>query len=227
MAGLMDKARSSRDKLFSMYETKRLAKKRYIIITNNCWGYELYQSTDREYNTPFVGLFLFPECYLRFLENFHECINSRLRFTQQSKYFKEFKSYPIGVLGNDIEIHFLHYNSVEAAFNKWEQRVARFNEAIAAGTGIYFKLCDTEGCNPAQLKRFHALPFKHKLSLGLQKYNHKNHLHVPYLRNKTGTSLVDGAKLFKKRYTYFDITQWLLTGEITKTPRSRIFSLLP
>ncbi len=227
MAGLKDTVRNLRDKLFSLYEARRLKNKPYIIITNNCWGYELYESTGREYNTPFVGLFLFPECYLRFLENFHECMNTKLKFTHQSKYFTGFKPYPIGILGNDIEIHFQHYPSIEAALSKWDRRVARYNEVVAAGAGIYFKLCDNENCNAAQLERFHALPFKYKLSLGLQKYNNKNHLHVPFLRNKDGTSLVDGAKLFKKRYTYFDITQWLLKGKVSKTFSSRLFSLFP
>lgn len=215
-----------RDQLLANYEQRRLKLKPYVIISNNCWGYELYQATGREYNTPFIGLFLFPDCYLRLLENFDGLIAQPLRFKEQSKYYAQKKHYPIGVLGDDIEIHFLHYASDADARTKWDRRIERMQQARAAGTEVYIKLCDAENCGQGELARFHALPFSHKLSLGLQAFNHPHHLHVPYLRNKAGTALVDGARLFKKRYSYFDITQWLLAGEISKTPYSRLLGFL-
>lgn len=216
-----------RDQLLASYELRRLKRKAYVIISNNCWGYELYQSTGREYNTPFIGLFLFPDCYLRLLENFDICIAQELRFKAQSKYYVHKKHYPIGVLGDDIEIHFLHYASEAEALTKWNRRIERMQQARATGAELYIKLCDAEGCGQAELARFHKLPVSHKLSLGLQAFNHPCHLHIPHLRNKAGTALVDGAKLFKKRYSYFDITHWLLTGEIAKTPGSRLLALMP
>jgi len=226
MVVFKDELREVRDKLFSLYEVSRLKNKSYVLVTNNCWGYELYNSTGREYNTPFVGLFLFPECYLRFLENFDHCMNADMQFTHQSRYYTEPKHYPIGVIDGDIEIHFLHYKSEAEAREKWKRRVCRFQTSVAAGAEIYFKLCDCEGCSPEHLARFHALPFVHKLSIGLQGFNNISHIHVPRLCNKSGTALVDGAKLFKKRYTYFDITRWLLDGDVAKTSTSRLFSLL-
>jgi uncharacterized protein (DUF1919 family) len=224
---LKQQLQRGRDRLFANYEQRRLKRKAFVIISNNCWGYELYQSIGREYNTPFIGLFLFPDCYLRLLENFESLITQELQFKSQSKYYDQQKHYPIGVLGDDIEIHFLHYASEAEARNKWGRRVERMQQARNAGAELYLKLCDAENCGPAELARFHALPFSHKLSLGFQAFNHPCHLHLPYLRNKAATALVDGAKLFKKRYSYFDITHWLLTGEIAKTPRSRFLALLP
>lgn len=215
-----------RDQLFASYESRRLKRKPYVIISNNCWGYELYQATGREYNTPFIGLFLFPDCYLRLLENFEDCIAQELQFKEQSKYYAQKKHYPIGVLGDDIEIHFLHYSSEAEARTKWSRRVERMQLARAAGAELYVKLCDAENCGQSELARFHALPFSHKLSLGFQAFKHPRHLHIPFLGNKAGTALVDGAKLFKKRYSYFDVTQWLLTGEITKTICSRLLGFI-
>lgn len=223
---LKQQLQRGRDQLFANYEQQRLKRKSYVIISNNCWGYELYQGTGREYNTPFVGLFLFPDCYLRFLENFESCIAQELRFKTQSKYDGQKKHYPIGVLDDDIEIHFLHYASEAEARNKWTRRIKRMQQARVAGAELYIKLCDAENCGQAELARFHALPFCHKLSLGFQAFQHPNHLHVPFLRNAAGTALVDGAKLFKRRYSYFDITHWLLTGEIAKTPGSRLLALV-
>lgn len=227
MSIIKEELRDVRDRIFSFYEANRLKNKSYVLVTNNCWGYELYNSTGREYNTPFIGLFLLPECYLRFLERFEYCLNAELKFTSQSKYYAQPKSYPIGVIDGDIEIHFLHYKSETEAREKWQRRVCRFKRAVADGAEIYFKLCDCEGCSPEHLARFHALPFPNKISIGLQGFNSPCHIHVPKLRNPSGTSLVDGARLFKKRYTYFDITQWLLRGKVSKTSASRIFSIFP
>jgi len=227
MAVFKDELRNFRDKLFSVYERNRLKNKAYVLVTNNCWGYELYNAIGREYNTPFVGLFLFPECYLQFLENFEYCLAADLQFTHQSRYYPEEKSYPIGLINDVIEIHFLHYKSQTEAREKWQRRMSRFQQSVTSGAEIYFKLCDCEGCSSEHLKRFHALPFVHKLSIGLQYFNHVGHIHVPQLHNSSGKTLIDGARLFKKRYTYFDITQWLLKGRITKTSISRLFSLLP
>lgn len=215
-----------RDQIFSVYERNKLKNISYIIISNNCWGYELYGSTDREYNTPFIGLFMMPECYLQFLENFDTYINTDLSFIQKSKYYDKPRAYPVGTLGNGMEIHFLHYESESEAKQKWIRRMLRLKSALASKAAIYIKICDCEGCTLEHLERFHNLPFQNKLSIGLHKINHPSHLYVPNLRNRFTGQLVDGAKLFKKRYGYFDITNWLLKGEIRKTFMSRIFSIM-
>lgn len=223
---LKKKLQDVRDKLFSSYEARRLKTKPFIIVTNNCWGFELYNATGREYNTPLVGLFLMPECYVRFLENFGECIDAELKFADTSRYGNPVKHYPVGVLPHDIEIHFLHYSSREAASEKWNRRVSRLKKDMANGTELFLKL-DREGYTPEQIARFHALPFKNKVSVGLQKFDSEAHLHVPRMCQKPSGKIYDGAKLYKKRYRYFDITSWLLGGKISHSPMSRIFRFFP
>lgn len=215
-----------RDQIFSIYERIQLKDSSYLIISNNCWGYELYGSTGCEYNTPFIGLFMMPECYLQLLENFETYINSELTFLPKSKYHEQPRAYPVGTLGNGLEIHFLHYASESEAKQKWNCRMLRLKTAMASKISIFVKMCDCEGCSLEHLERFHALPFNNKLSIGLLKINHPSHLYVPCLRHSLTGKLIDGAKLFKKRYAYFDITHWILTGEIRKTPLSRIFSII-
>lgn len=216
-----------RDKLFSIYETKKLGNKKFIIVTNNCWGFELYTSIRREYNTPFVGLFVMPECYLRFLENFDECINTEMAFTDSSRYGKPDKHYPVGLLPKGIEIHFLHYSSREEALTKWNRRITRLRTERADGAGLYFKLCDAGDCTAEHLARFHKLPFENKISLGLQKFSAPTHIDLPEMREQSSGKLLDGAKLFKRRYHYFDITDWILFGRVSHSPVSRLFALLP
>lgn len=213
--------------LFSRYESKRLKKVPFAIISNNCWGHELYKSTRREYNTPFIGLFMFPECYLALLRNFDKLINNELKFSSQSKYFNTLKHYPIGILGGDVEIHFLHYKTQEEATEKWNRRCDRLRQALKNNTPLYVKLCDNDGCTKDQLVQFHALDFAYKISIGLQQFPSEQHFYVPGLINKQKGTLIDGAKLFNKRYRYFDITQWILNGNQSKTLTAKVFGLLP
>lgn len=222
---LKQKLQKLRSDLFSRYEKKQLQGAPFAIISNNCWGYELYHSTHREYNTPFIGLFLFPECYLKLLENFDGIINSELKFSTQSKYFTTKKNYPIGVLDNSIEIHFLHYKNEEEALEKWTRRCKRLQHALKNKVPLYIKLCDNEGCTAEQLNQFHELPFAHKISIGMHQHSSPQHFHVPELIDTKKGTLIDGAKLFNKRYHYFDITQWILSGKLIHTPTAKFFSL--
>lgn len=217
---------SVRDRLFSTYERQKLKSSNFIIVANNCWGYELYSATGREYNTPFVGLFLMTECYIRLLENFDECINAELKFTQKSKYGDSEKHYPVGLLPHDIEIHFLHYSSQEEALIKWNRRIRRLKDAIEKGAELYIKLCDSEGWTLEQISKFHKLPFRNKISLGVKEFESDAHVYVPNMRQPSGR-IFDGAKLYKKRYRYFDITIWILEGRIAHSPISRFFALFP
>jgi len=75
----------------------------------------------------------------------------------------------------------LHYKSLEEALDKWTRRAARLRKAIANNTPLYIKLCDNEGCTSEHLAQFHSLPFKNKISIGVQDFQSPNHIHVPRL----------------------------------------------
>jgi uncharacterized protein (DUF1919 family) len=208
-------------------ERYRLKNKAFIIISNNCWGYDLYNVLGRQYNTPFVGLFLFPECYIRFLENFKTCINSEISFSKTSKYLPDTPSYPMGVLGGGIEIHFLHYSSEKEALEKWNRRIARLKEAVCSNEPIFLKFCDRDGCTTEHMSRFHSLAFENKLSIGITSFNAASHLHCPNLIDSEGNSVVDGVKLYNQRYHYFDISDWILEGKVKRSMVSRCLTLTP
>ncbi len=214
-----------RDSIYARYERAELRDKNFILIANNCWGYTLYDSLGREYNTPFIGLFLYPECYLRLLENLDDYLESKLQFSNQSRYFAHQVHYPIGYL-RDIEIHFLHYDSVEEAQAKWSRRLIRMQQARAKGASYCFKFCDRDGCTYEQLARFHALPYTVKLSLGAQPFPAQEHIHVPLLQEKNKKSIVDGATQFSRRYGYFDVTAWIKRGVLTRRLSARLLGLL-
>ncbi len=136
----------------------------FSIISNNCWGGFVYQYFGLGYRTPFIGLFINTPCYLKLLKNI-DLIYEKLRFIQASEsryitYMKEadiYDKYPIGVLGEDIEIHFLHYSSAEEARMKWEKRLPRLNR-----NNLLVKFNQTSP-SPDLLTEFDQLPYKNKI----------------------------------------------------------------
>ena len=212
--------------IINRFEKRRLKNAEFILISNNCWGYSLYGDIGRPYNTPFVGLFLFPECYIRFLENFETCINSTINFSDHSRYIQKKPSYPIGILQNGIEIHFMHYKTEQEALQKWNRRMERLKKAIKINTPIFIKICDRDGCEDNHLHRFHKLNFKNKISIGIRKFNNKNHIYTPKLKDPQCGCVLSGNYLYIKRYHYFDITEWILSGRIHRTLSSRLLSLI-
>jgi uncharacterized protein (DUF1919 family) len=87
----------------------RLRHKSFSIITNNCWGAQIYQKLRRIYTTPFVGLFIPPSCYLTMLRDFNHYLQAALTFVKESRRdavnrFREGRGlgYPIGNLGGEV-----------------------------------------------------------------------------------------------------------------------------
>ncbi|MHC5830493.1 MAG: DUF1919 domain-containing protein, partial [Nostoc sp.] len=108
----------------------RLKNRNFSIISDDCYGGSVYRELGLQYTTPFVGLFILAPCYLKLLSNLSYYLQSDLLFQQHSKYPEvEYKrldkdnNYPLGVLRDEIEIHFLHYDNQEEAHNKWQRRI--------------------------------------------------------------------------------------------------------
>lgn len=212
--------------IINTIEYFRLREKPFVIISNNCWGYELYNVLGRKYNTPFVGLFVFPECYIQFLENFDTCINSEIEFSTVSKYMPTNPSYPIGLVCGCIEIHFLHYSSEEEAFSKWNRRLARLKKAKEAKTPFFVKFCDRDGCKKDHIARFYATPFHNRISIGINEFDALSHLYQPELKDLSKGSVMDGLQLYRKRYHYFDVSDWISSGIVRQSLSSKILSLI-
>lgn len=207
-------------------ERSRLHDKSFAIISNNCWGYELYNALGREYNTPFVGVFFFAECYLRLLEDFETYLDADVAFITTSRHSPGPFNYPIGVLRGEIEIHFLHYSRQEEALGVWKRRVARLRKAVDAGVPLFVKFCDRYNCTSGHIARFHALPFENKLSLGINALDTSTHLCQPELKDAGGDFVVDGVTLYWKRYHYFDVCEWIGTGKVRQSLISRSLALI-
>lgn len=68
--------------------------------------------------------------------------------------------HPVGRLGDDVVIDFLHYSTFDEAKQAWEKRKRRIH-----WDNLYVVLVERDGCTVDDLKAFDALELKHKVAL--------------------------------------------------------------
>lgn len=173
---IIDKAR----KIKKQYTDWRLFKKRepyfkelkkYInddvsIISSNCFAGRIMQDLHIQYNSPTLGLYFWAADYIEFLSNLkHYLLEANFSFVDHSKYAlgderrnNNSHWYPIGLLDNKVEIHFLHYFTEEEALEKWKKRAQRVNFDNLLIIGMEQNLC-----NQKCVFDFDKLPFDNKL----------------------------------------------------------------
>jgi uncharacterized protein (DUF1919 family) len=181
------------------------------VISNDCWGGSLYQDFGWEYRTPFVGLAIMAPCYIRMISDLEDHMKSPLRFKDFSKY-KEMDDnrkllkelYPIGVLGDDLEIHFFHYQDEAEARAKWERRVKRINWSFLA---VKFSV-DKDYSSYELLQQFDRMHFARRIAFS--KDAHPELQHVVQVSNY----LANGAMLYRRSICQFDLPVWLESGKI-------------
>ena len=84
-------------KFFEKKDRAALRNKDFVIISNNCWGGQVYQWYQLPYNTPFVGMFIYGPCYIKLLKNFDHYMAQELKFGAVSIYKDRAKTYPLGI----------------------------------------------------------------------------------------------------------------------------------
>lgn len=136
------------------------------IITNNCYGIQYYSDNNVDYNTPFIGLFMYAPCYIKFLENYQHFINIDMVENKLSRYGIHF-TYPIGNIAG-CEIHFHHEKNFNDAKAKWDRRKAR----MAEFKKCILKLCDRDLFNSDILQRFVDLDHPKKILFISNKWNY-------------------------------------------------------
>lgn len=170
----MNNIKKNIKKIIGNFNKFGLENREFTIISNNCWGGFVYQKFNLQYRTPFIGLFLFAPDYIELLENFDVLMKEKLFFIEakDSKYKDElikndtFNKYPIAKLGNNVEIHFLHYHSNEEARSKWEERCLRINNE-----NMLVKFSDKDKCYDELIIRFDKLNFKNKICFTTKRFS--------------------------------------------------------
>ena len=151
--------REELNKYFAPHRNKKLLNPSFTIISNNCWGGCVYRYLSLPYTSPTIGLYLFSDDFIKLVYNLKHYMESELSFISytQSKHRKSLEdtkttTCPIGVI-DDIEIVFLHYNSPEEAYEKWNKRKKRI-----IWDNIYYKMSEQNECSLELMKKFDQLP---------------------------------------------------------------------
>lgn len=116
-------------------ELKSLLPGDVSIISSNCFAGRIYQDFHKPYLSPTAGLFFTAEDFNEFCRHVrHYTTDAQLTFASVSKNPKVNArrqkynlSYPIGLLDNKIELHFLLFKSENEAKTKWTRRCERIN----------------------------------------------------------------------------------------------------
>jgi uncharacterized protein (DUF1919 family) len=192
------------------------------IVCNNCLGGFVYKDLGRQYETPFVGLFLYPDCFVRLATNFSQISLSDLQFVDASKYNMANRrrtvhgKYPIGILDGGIEIHFNHYESVEHARSIWMRRCRR-----VVSENLRFILVQRELCTTDLICDF--LTRASGPSIAFVAFGSPSFRNAVPLRDCFGkpyvTDLVKYPQLYRSE---FDMAAWLNTGKVTTSRYYRI-----
>jgi uncharacterized protein (DUF1919 family) len=193
----------------------RLHGQPFCLISNNCLGRRLYQILGRDYNTPFIGLFMMPYCFTELVIHFEEYMSRELRFVAESKYKSLNQSredggrYPIGIIGG-AEIHFLHYKSEQEALEKWNRRKARIDM-----DNLYYLMIANGPYDDAMLERYACEYARNKVF-----FHRERSRQLP-----TGVYIPSDAPNMGNLYSqyqrfvgYFDFSDWMLKKEL----RSRL-----
>lgn len=192
-------------KYFGSTNFKKASRRDFVIIANNCWGAEVYKRYNKPYNTPFIGLFLYGEDYLKLISNLKEYLQYPLSFKPKSLK-NPGATYPIGQL-NDIEIHFMHYKDEAHALSNWNRRLERM-KSVTDENDYYFRICDNDGNTKEMIEAFHQLPLKNKISFGIMAIDNANHYTMTERRGEE-QCVPDGLQQFRIMNKYFDIDKWI------------------
>lgn len=185
-----------RQQVVRAIDQTRLGDVRFCLVSDDCWGSDVYRHLDRPYNTPFVGLFVKSEHYLRLLGDLRSYLAEPLHFRAEPGESRGV-SYPVGVL-EDVEIHFLHYQTRQEARGAWKRRVARIDFDHLA---VKFR-ASGQAASGNQVDRFENLPFEKKVVFSASAM--PGVVHVP---NWTWD------EAFSETQKVFDVVTWLKGGQ--------------
>jgi uncharacterized protein (DUF1919 family) len=202
------------DKFFSAIPRSKLKSKDFSIIGNNCFAGGMYHKFGLPYNTPTIWTYIYPEDYLRLLENLDYYLKQPLTFktetnhTMAKKHFQmTHRRYPIGVLGSDVEIHFMHYKTEAEAAEKWNRRLKRLNR-----DNLFFVFSDGEEFSEELLERYQKLPYFHKIFFSCKPYSEvSGNVYVEDYAKEV--HVYDSTR--NRRYEkYLDLVKWLNKEEV-------------
>jgi uncharacterized protein (DUF1919 family) len=128
MIGPLDRLLMRRAQLVGPRDRDRLEDERFTLVSNDCWGAEVYRHLRLSYTTPFVGLFVPAPDYLMMLSDLERWVHAPMRFVERSRYPEYGEPpYPVARLDGEVELHFVHHTDPATAEATWRRRAERMD----------------------------------------------------------------------------------------------------
>lgn len=194
-------SRINRNLIVNPRNRKKIKNEDFTILANNCVGALILHDLNHQFLTPTVNLFLGTTDFVKFVENLDHYLEQDI-----NEIHKEGFQYPIGMLG-DLELHFVHYSTIEQAKEKWHERSKRINR-----DNIFIMMTDNDGCSKETIERFDNLPYENKVLLTKDNYEgYKSTFYIKGYENQRSMGDLTAYKnIFgKKMYDSFDYVSWL------------------
>ena len=177
--------------LFRERKRKRLKNQNFSIIASNCVGTRIYHDLGMQFLSPTINLTIEMNDFVKFMENV------KWYMEQEIVEIKGEKECPAGMLG-DIRINFVHYETFEEGFLKWEERKKRIN-----WENLFVIGSERDGCTYETMQRFDKLPYKNKVILTHVPYQEiSSSYYIKGFENEDELGMIFNYKkqFFKRRY---------------------------
>ena len=144
-----------------------------------------------------------------------------MKFVKKSKYFeanevRKTSKYPIGVLDDKVEVHFIHYSDEKIAVEKWKRRISRINFE-----NLFIIYSDRDNFREELLERYARLPFKRKIFFSSKPIT--DFPWVVFVKSYFGQPFVGDSSVNQTYAKYIDVPKWLngeksILNKTRKTP---------
>jgi uncharacterized protein (DUF1919 family) len=193
--------------------SRTLLPESFSIISDDCWGGQLYRQLGLQYTTPTIGLWIEPREYLNFLENIRNTNAPMLEF------IKTDKDYPVART-LDATLYFLHYRSEEEVKDKFAKRFNRINWNRVLVKVDFGK----PGYTVQDIEKWNKLHIANSIAF----YSATTELPGSGVFNGVLISdwVIDGAAMFNITRKHFDVFNWVKNGKISSGLFYRLLNFL-
>ncbi len=177
---------NNRRRVLSRIANKTIDVSDISIISMNCIGGIIYHDCNARFLSPTIDLFFTAADFIKFINNLEYYLSITPIVILGTKY-------PIGLLG-DIKLYFMHYDSPETAFKKWEERKKRINK-----DRIFVIMIERNGFNDEVFEDFKRIPYPKFLFAKSSKYECKDSLVMPKYKDEPNLpDIIPGRYMYKK-----------------------------
>lgn len=171
-------------------DRKRLTErgKQTSIISMNCNGGIISHNLGLRFLSPTVNLYMNAEDFIKFCENLKYYLSVEKIIECKAPEVIGDRKYPIAYL-DDLKLFLVHYNSVEEAQKKWNERKKRVN-----WDNIAILNTDREGMTEELKDRFEKLPYRKVIFVHKPDKRHQSCFYIKGYENENSVGIITDPK---------------------------------